>query len=680
MIPLNLIPTPAHTTVHSLPQFTVFLTVRLIYMKLSIVIVNYNVKYFLEQCLLSVFKALKEIEADVWVVDNNSVDGSVEMVKQKFPQVKIIANQQNTGFSVANNQAIHASTGEYVLLLNPDTVVEEDTFEKCIRFMDEHPEAGALGARMIDGEGKFLPESKRGLPTPEVALYKMFGLNKLFPHSKKFGKYHLGYLPEMETAEVDVLAGAFMFMRRETLNKVGLLDEAFFMYGEDIDLSYRITLGGYKNYYFPETTIIHYKGESTKKQTVNYVFIFYNAMILFARKHYKNNHAGALIFLIQMAIYLRAGLAVVQRFFSRTWLMLADAAFIFSGMYALKSYWEEHIKLIVKYPAELMTIHVPYYTLLWISSVYLSGGYEKPYAFRRVFRGIAIGTVLILAVYGLFPNDLRFSRALIILGAGIALFGMMFFRMLVHFKKTGSLQLSEDGGLETIVVANEKERKRIREILTTSSFKPEIIGYVSTEKGHPSDEGFLGELSNLDEIVTIYKAKQIIFCSADIASKDIIYWMHRIGNKEILYKIIPEESLFIIGSHSKNTSGELFTEEIEMALLKPYNIRKKRLFDLLVCLILLPVSPVLMFFQHKPLRFLSHIFQVMSGKKTWVSYAESPNASLLPNLKPGVISTIADLKNNACDGAITDRINYLYARNYSIEKDLNLIFSDFNNL
>lgn len=649
-------------------------------MKLSVIIVNYNVKYFLEQCLLSVMKALKQIDADVWVVDNNSVDGSVEMLQKKFPQVKLIANKQNTGFSVANNQAIKASAGEYVLLLNPDTVVEEDTFVKCIQFMDAHPEAGALGARMIDGEGKFLPESKRGLPTPEVALYKMFGLNKLFPHSKKFGKYHVGYLPEMETAEVEVLAGAFMFMRRETLDKVGLLDEAFFMYGEDIDLSYRIILGGYKNYYFPETTIIHYKGESTKKQSVNYVFVFYNAMILFARKHYKNNHAGLLIFFIQMAIYLRAGVAVVQRFFNRTWLMLADTAFIFSGMYALKSYWEEHIKLIVKYPSELMTIHVPYYTLLWISSVYLSGGYERPYAFRRVFRGIIIGTILILAVYGLFPNDLRFSRALIILGAAIALLGMMLFRMLHHFRTTGSIQLSQDGGMETIVVANEAERKRIREILTTSSFKPEIIGYVSTSGKHAPEDGFLGELSNLDEIVTIFKARQIIFCSADISSKDIIYWMHRIGTKDILYKIIPEESLFIIGSHSKNTSGELFTEEIEMALAKPYNIRKKRLFDILVCLILLPLSPLLMIIQSQPIAFIRHVFQVLSGRKTWVSYVPSPNVKMLPDLPAGIISTIADLENSHFDEAIADRINYLYARNYSIEKDVNLILSNFRRL
>ncbi|MCC6685243.1 MAG: glycosyltransferase family 2 protein, partial [Bacteroidia bacterium] len=232
-------------------------------MKLSVIIVNYNVKHFLEQALHSVRKACAGIDAEVWVVDNRSVDGSVEMVQQKFPEVKLIANRENLGFSKANNQAILQSGGQYVLLLNPDTVVEEDTFNKVIAFMDRTPDAGSVGVKMIDGKGNFLPESKRGLPTPKVAFYKIFGLSKLFPRSHKFGRYHLGYLSENETHAVDVLAGAFMMLRKKALDETGLLDETFFMYGEDIDLSYRITKAGYKNYYFPETTIIHYKGEST---------------------------------------------------------------------------------------------------------------------------------------------------------------------------------------------------------------------------------------------------------------------------------------------------------------------------------------------------------------------------------------------------------------------------------
>jgi GT2 family glycosyltransferase len=210
--------------------------------------------------------ALHGINAEIIVVDNNSVDGSVSLVKEKFENVKLIANNENTGFAVANNQAIKISKGNYVLLLNPDTIVQEDTFVKCLEFMNQTPIAGALGVKMFDGNGVFLPESKRGLPTPMVAFFKIFGLSTIFPKSKIFGQYHLGYLSKNENHQVDVLSGAFMLLRKEALDKVGLLDEAFFMYGEDIDLSYRITLGGYKNYYFSKTNIIHYKGESTKKK------------------------------------------------------------------------------------------------------------------------------------------------------------------------------------------------------------------------------------------------------------------------------------------------------------------------------------------------------------------------------------------------------------------------------
>ena len=281
--------------------------------QLSIVIVNYNVKHFLEQVLLSVDAARQQLEIEVWVVDNNSVDESMEMVEEKFPWVKTILNKENVGFSRANNQAIEQSTSPYILLLNPDTVLQEDTLTKCVEYMDQQPEVGGLGVRMIDGKGKFLPESKRGLPTPKAAFYKMTGLASVFPRSKEFGRYHMKYLPEFETNEVDVLAGAFMMLRKETLDKIGLLDEQFFMYGEDIDLSYRITLGGYKNVYYPETTIIHYKGESTKKRSVNYVKVFYNAMVLFAKKHYPSKRAGQFAFWIQLAIYFRAFLAVFFR-------------------------------------------------------------------------------------------------------------------------------------------------------------------------------------------------------------------------------------------------------------------------------------------------------------------------------------------------------------------------------
>ncbi|HTF81470.1 MAG TPA: glycosyltransferase family 2 protein, partial [Cytophagales bacterium] len=281
--------------------------------KLAIVIVNYNVKFFLEQALITVQKASVGINTKIIVVDNNSVDGSVEMLREKFPEVVIIANKENVGFSRANNQGILICESEYVLLLNPDTVLQEDTLTKCVNFMDQHLEAGAIGVKMIDGKGNFLPESKRGLPTPDVAFYKLFGFSKLFPKSKIFGKYHLTYLDTDKTNEVEVLSGAYMFIRREVLDKIGLLDETFFMYGEDVDLSYRITQAGYKNYYFADTSIIHYKGESTQKTSIKYIWTFYQAMMIFARKHFSNGRARLLSAIINTGIYIKITYELIKQ-------------------------------------------------------------------------------------------------------------------------------------------------------------------------------------------------------------------------------------------------------------------------------------------------------------------------------------------------------------------------------
>ena len=280
-------------------------------MNLSVIIVSYNVSHFLEQCLKSVIQASHSLDIDIFVVDNCSDDDSVHMVQTRFPEVKLIINQDNKGFSKANNQAILQSESDYVLLLNPDTVIEEDGLVKTLNFMETHSEAGGLGIKMIDGYGHFLPESKRGLPTPWASFCKMSHLSQLFSRSAYFNRYHLGYLPEDETNKIEVLAGAFMLLRRKVLDTIGLLDEDFFMYGEDIDLSFRITKAGNFNYYFPEVRMIHYKGESTRKSSLNYVRLFYGAMLIFARKHFAGKNERLLSLVILPGVYFRAAIAMI---------------------------------------------------------------------------------------------------------------------------------------------------------------------------------------------------------------------------------------------------------------------------------------------------------------------------------------------------------------------------------
>ena len=278
-------------------------------MKLSVVIVNYNVKHFLEQCLDSLEQAAAGIEHEVIVVDNASTDNSTEYITARFPGVKWIASKENNGFSKGNNIAIAQSQGEYILMLNPDTIVTKEAIEGCIEFMDNTADAGACGVYMLRTDGMFSPESRRALPTPFVAFCKMSGLSSLFPHSRTFGRYYMQYLDKEEINPIEIISGAYMMLRHKTIKKTGALDEDFFMYGEDIDLSYRILKGGYKNYYLP-LRILHYKGESTNKSTYRYVHTFYRAMQLFFKKHY--SHYSLLVSLpINISIWVRAMLAYV---------------------------------------------------------------------------------------------------------------------------------------------------------------------------------------------------------------------------------------------------------------------------------------------------------------------------------------------------------------------------------
>ena len=284
-------------------------------MKISVVIVNYKVKFFLEQCLHSLYKAGANTEMEVFVVDNNSGDDSVEYLRKRFPKVIFIENTKNVGFAKANNQAIRKSKGELILLLNPDTFLGESTLDEVISFMDSNPNTGAVGVKMIDATGRFLPESKRSIPTPWVSFCKVFGLSILFPNSKIFGRYSLGYLDKNSVHKIDILAGAFMLFRKDVLDEIGLLDESFFMYGEDIDISYRVIKKGYDNYYLP-TSIIHYKGESTPKHSIKYVRIFYEAMDIFFKKHNSNTSFAYSLF-IRFAILFRATIAGSYRLANR---------------------------------------------------------------------------------------------------------------------------------------------------------------------------------------------------------------------------------------------------------------------------------------------------------------------------------------------------------------------------
>jgi len=642
-------------------------------MDLSIIIVNYNVKYFLEQCLLSVRNAISKLDAEIFVVDNNSVDGSNAMVREKFPGVRLMENDTNLGFSKANNQAIKEATGEYILLLNPDTVIEEDTLDKCIGYIKDHPETGGLTVKMIDGNGKFLPESKRSLPTPRVAFYKIFGLSRLFPRSRIFSKYHLGYLDRDEVNEIEILPGAFMLISKADIDKVGLLDERFFMYGEDIDYSYRLIKAGYKNVYFPRATIIHYKGESTKKGSLNYVLTFYNAMIIFARKHYSVKMAKSYSLLINLAIYFRAFLALFRRFIKNFAFPITEAVLFFFGFVILKPIWEGYkFPGGGSYPDEYMFYVVPGYILVWLLSIYFSGGYDKPVKLKAVFRGLSVGTIIILVIYALLPEHLRYSRALLLMGTGWALLSSILVRLLFQLLRIPGYELDTTRKKRIIIVGKIDEADRVKEVLQETDIKAEIIGYVNPGSGH--DKPFLGDLAQLLEVIKINKIDEIIFCSRDLTSQEIIQKMMTFTDIRVDYKIAPEESLAIIGSSSINTAGDLYLIEMD-SINKSANRRNKRVFDIITSLLLIFLWPVLLIFVKNPGRALLNMLKVFAGYFTWIGYQPLPEASLtnMPKVKPGILTPVDKLRNKSLPEETIGRLNVMYVKNYKLFVDLEIL-------
>ncbi len=637
--------------------------------QLSVIIVNYNVKYFLEQCLASVAQASRDVKVEVFVVDNNSIDGSVDLVRSKYPNVKLIENKDNVGFSKANNQAIEEASGKYILLLNPDTVVEEDTFLKVFSFMEDNEGAGALGVKMIDGKGNFLPESKRGLPTPWVAFYKIIGLSKLFPKSKKFGNYHLGYLDENKAHSVDVLSGAFMLLRKSVLDKVGLLDETFFMYGEDIDLSYRVTQAGYKNYYFPETTIIHYKGESTKKQSINYVRIFYKAMAIFANKHFSSNQAGVFSFLINIAIYLKALLTLLANLAKSILVPAIDATIIYLGLFAIKSFWESNIKADegITYPETYLAFNVPMYILIWLLSILFSGGYDKPIKLVKILRGVVLGMLVIAAVYGFLPEEYRFSRGMIVIGGLWAMVGITAFRYFMNALSVKGYELNKKNNRRLVVVGSKQESERVSKLVEQSGISLKYVGHISTEDANDSEA--LGELNQLKQIVNNNNVNEVIFCSKDIVASDIISWMTTLGTK-MDYKIVHPDSEGIVGSNSKNSAGDLYTFEINFNITLAKHKRNKRLFDFMFSMLLFPIIVLSILF--KGSSWIQKWWKVWIGNYTWVGYNDRKDKYVinLPPIKKGVFHCVGESNEEQVRQA-----NLNYAKNYNVIFDVKAIWS-----
>ena len=630
-------------------------------MTLSVVIVNYNVRFFLEQCLESVYASVVDtqngrLELEVIVVDNDSADDSLEMLSSRFPQVKVIANKQNVGFAKANNQALRIAKGEYLLLLNPDTLVEKDTFVRCVDFMSTHPDCGALGVKMVDGKGRYLKESKRGFPTPEASFYKISGLIKLFPHSKRIAAYYMGHLPDDENNAVEVLAGAFIMTTRLALDKVGLLDESYFMYGEDIDFSWRFIEAGYHNYYLADTRIIHYKGESTKKGSLNYVYTFYNAMAIFSKKYFSSKNARVYNAMIQLAIWGRAAMGMVKRVVQKLALPLVDAVVAYVGFVAIKqlwaTYWAENVNY---YPSEYTILVLPLYIALLLFMVWLSGGYDKPLKIWRIAKGIGLGLAILLVFYSLLDETQRYSRAILVMGSTFTMLSVIFIRFILG--ALGVEGYTRKKKKVSVLVGLQDERTRVEQLYNEIEQHRNELKHLDAK-----------DLRHLPDLIKLYNADEVIFCGRDVTTAEIIDSISKRHSRDVEYKIVPSESDYVVGSNSISSREDLYSEQLN-TIDTPINRRNKRIFDIVSSLVLLILSPVLIWFQRNKRRYYSNVVAVMVGRKTWVSSASG--SAKEGGMKLGVFHPAdIDIKTSCID---RQQVAIRYARNYHLSTDINIL-------
>ena len=648
--------------------------------QLSIVIVNYNVKHFLIKCLESIERADKSnFNLEVIVVDNASIDGSVAAVKHKFPKIKIIESESNLGFSKANNLGFNIAKGDYILALNPDTIIQEDTLIKCLEFMAQNPDCGVMGVKMIDGSGNYLPESKRGKPDLWNSLCKFSGLTALFPKNAIFSGYYMGHLDENKIQKVEVLCGAFMFFRSQTLKEMEGFDEDYFMYGEDIDLSQKIIKAGWNVVYFPETRIIHFKGESTKKTSLNYIRSFYSAMSIYVGKNYHGWQGNLMKALIKLSIFFSAILSFIKNNFLShlpilidgflSWLFIVGTGKWWAAWYfGNKDYYENSA-------AYFNSIGSVFF---WMIALWFFGHYDKNWKMKRQLTGIGVGTLAILLIYALLPTSLRTSRALIFIGTITVFFVSSITRI---FGKKLKFLLSKNGSNSRyIVVANEPNANRISKTISDGDSSAQVVGVIFPAlKPINLDPFFLSSLSDLHKVVKTMRIDNIVFSNDDLSLQQILDLMVH-SDKDVKCYITGGDVDTVLSSQNKNSKGTFLHAESNYKLSQGLYLRIKRTFDLTVSLFFILFFPVLYFFSIYKNKIFPSIFDVATGRKTWVGYNLNNTAGFLPEIAQGVISIDGLVGNYRYYPIITDTIqaNTYYARNYSVWLDIFLLYQQIS--
>lgn len=544
-------------------------------MKLSIVIVNYNVKAFLQQALESILRATQDIETEIFVVDNHSVDGSVAMLEQQFPQVQLIANQDNVGFARANNQALSVATGEYLWLLNPDTLIQEDTPSKLIEVMEADPQIGLLGCKILNDDGSLQLACRRSFPTPWASFTKLLGLAKLFPKSKWFGSYNLTHLDPDEAYEVQAISGSCMFMRREALGEVGFLDETFFMYGEDLDWCFRFGKAGWKVFYTPVTSIVHYKGESSKVASWDTMTHFYRAMDIFARKHFSSTSRFPLHWILRGGILIRYLVSIMTKVGKNAAAYIIDLV----GLLAI-TLAAIYLKFRTFEVLDQYVYVLPVYLGSWLA-VISSFGLYRTYRYS-VSRSILAATVgfLINVTLTYFFKDYAFSRIVMLISYIGALFWISGWRIFASTKRTENFEL---GTQRTLVIGDLEGANAVYSKLVTNvglGYTP--IGIVSIDAAEISDEKVVGKLEDLLDLVQYHRIDDVIFTSDNIELKRVFDYLPALSKQGIKIRLVPGNLSFIVGKSAVENLQAVQFVDMDFKYYHPGSKFKKRTLDLLI--------------------------------------------------------------------------------------------------
>ncbi|MFQ5676948.1 MAG: glycosyltransferase, partial [bacterium] len=670
-----------------------------------------NVKDFLEQCLISVGKALRGVQGEILVVDNFSSDGSADLVREKFPSVKLIVNPKNLGFARASNQGIALARGEYIALLNPDTIVQEDTFSKMVAFLNDHPETGMLGCKILNPDGSLQLACRRSFPTPWVAFTKLSGLSRVFPKSKFFGRYNLTYLDPDASYEVDAISGSFMMIRRKVLEDVGTLDEAFFMYGEDLDWCFRIREKGWQVSYFPATQIIHFKGESSKRAQFDSLRQFYQAMALFARKHFRRKYLLMPYWLLRAAIWFRAGVSFVSSLANGLAVLLVDFVFLASSLVLalfIRFGNLEHL------PSFLLVI--TFYILAWIFLLKLFGCYDRDkFSVSRASFAVLIG-FLVNASLTFFFNQYAFSRAVVLIGSMLSFATVSGWRLLVQILSAlGWLTLNTSCAKNTIIVGDltsGQELAKKFDALVNSNYK--IAGLVCPGRISSVHEAggakVLGTLDGIDSIIRDNHIQEVIFATNELSYDQILAVISNTASQRVNFKLAPGNLEVVIGKASVDRFDEVPLLEIDYRLHQIQYRALKRAFDFgLAVLLFLLTLPLFLYKKiltssrlrtrlfwgrnesrvcvyefagdDSKLNKIPYLWAIMKGEVSFVGkelteVSDHADSSPFQNvdLKPGIVS-LSRMASRANPGKDERRkYHHYYMKNYSPFLDMEILF------